>query len=274
VASAKVSSDESWLTIYQNLARDYLTDHQALTSAVFEKLPADPAGCESARSELDDVLGKLKTRGRARFNVRAWQLDLARHAKLLKEPKPASDPEPVAADAVADETLTPLARLEEFAKLCQFTEGVAYLKSLTADPEGASRASLIMVTEACAVFLGDIETDLAREPAEGEFLMKSGDTVRRISSTVLGMLTVTGADGQLRPAKWEEFSPDALINLHRYFVKNAKSEPERLRRHEYAICFDWLAGNRERARNAAAQLSLNSVAFKQRWASISSGLPK
>ncbi|MBK1817818.1 serine/threonine protein kinase [Luteolibacter yonseiensis] len=277
VAAAKISPDESWLGIYQNLAREYLEDRQALTAPVFEEFPADLAGCEAARNDLDGILAKLKTRGRARFDVRAWQLDLARHAKLLRNPKPAvlpaaapeAEPEPVTGDEK-----TPLAKLEEFAKHCQFSEGVAYLKSLTIDPEGASRASLIMVTEACAVFLGDLETDLTREPAEGEFLMKSGETVRRISSTVLGMLTVTGTDGQIRPAKWEDFSPDALIYLHRYFVKNSKSEPERLRRHEYAICFDWLAGNRERALNAAVQLSTTSTAFRKRWESILSGLPK
>mgnify|MGYP000514670416 CR=1 FL=1 len=28
---------------------------------------------------LDQILSTLKTRGRARFNVRAWQLDLAKH---------------------------------------------------------------------------------------------------------------------------------------------------------------------------------------------------
>lgn len=273
VAAAKISSDESWLIIYQNLAKDYLADQLALTAPAFEKLPPDKAGCEAARGELDDILGKLKTRGRARFDVRAWQLDLARHANLLKTSKPVTS-EPNAPEPVVDEALAPLAKLEDFAKHCQFTEGVAYLKSLTADPEGASRASLIMVTEACAVFLGDLESDLARESADGEFLMKSGETVKRIACTVTGMLTVTAKDGQIRVAKWEEFSPDALINLHRSFVKNSKSEPERLRRHEYAICFDWLAGNRERARNAAVQLSLTSTAFRQRWASISSGLPK
>jgi hypothetical protein len=82
-----------------------------------------------------------------------------------------------------------------------------------------------------------------------------------------------GASQKPVPAKWGDFSPDAIIALHRIFVKNSTSEQERLRRHECAISFDWLAGNRERALQAASILSRENPAFKQRWETISSGLP-
>ena len=104
--------------------------------------------------------------------------------------------------------------------------------------------------------------------------MKAGETVRKIAIGPQTVITVTDAAGVTRTAKWAEFSPDALIALHRLFVKNPKSEVERLRRHECAISYDWLAGNRERALAAAATLSQSSPAFKQRWDSIASGLPK
>ena len=51
------------------------------------------------------------------------------------------------------------------------------------------------------------------------------------------------------------------------------TEPERLRRHECAIAFDWLAGNRERAMTAATILSQSSETFRKRWREISAGLP-
>ena len=38
--------------------------------------------------------------------------------------------------------------------------------------------------------------------------------------------------------------------------------------------YEWLAGSRERALAAAAVLAQESPAFKQRWATIASGLPK
>lgn len=268
VAAAKVSADDSWLRIYQSIASDYLADHQALSSPAFEKLPADIAGCDTAVAALDTVLTTLKTRGRARFNVRAWQLDLAKHAKLLAAPKIAP-PGSSAWDLVAI-----LAKLDEFAKECRFPEASAYLKALPTDPKGATRVSLVSVADGAAVFLTDLEADLAKEPVTGEFLMKAGDVIRKLAIGPQAVIAVTDAAGSVRTAKWADFSPDALIALHRLFVKNPKSELERLRRHECAISYDWLAGNRERALAAATTLSQSSPAFKQRWDTIASGLPK
>lgn len=267
VAAAKVSADDSWLRIYQDLAGDYLADHQALSGAVFEKLPADIAGCEAAVAELDKILATLKTRGRARFNVRAWQLDLAKHAKLLAAPQIEQPEVPVSESSAWD-----LVRI--LAKECRFAEASTYIKALPADPQGATRVSLASVADASAAFLSDLEADLAKEPVSSDFQMKAGETVRKIAIGPQTVITVTDAAGVTRTAKWAEFSPDALIALHRLFVKNPKSEVERLRRHECAISYDWLAGNRERALAAAATLSQSSPAFKQRWDSIASGLPK
>ena len=273
VAAAKVSADDSWLRIYQDLAGDYLADHQALSGAVFEKLPADIAGCEAAVAELDKILATLKTRGRARFNVRAWQLDLAKHAKLLAAPQ-IEQPEVPVSESSAWDLVRILAKLDELAKECRFAEASTYIKALPADPQGATRVSLASVADASAAFLSDLEADLAKEPVSSDFQMKAGETVRKIAIGPQTVITVTDAAGVTRTAKWAEFSPDALIALHRLFVKNPKSEVERLRRHECAISYDWLAGNRERALAAAATLSQSSPAFKQRWDSIASGLPK
>ena len=124
------------------------------------------------------------------------------------------------------------------------------------------------------MFLTDLEADLAREPVTGEFQTKAGDVIRKIAIGPQAVITVTDAGGLPHTAKWADFSPDALIALHRLFVKNPKSELERLRRHECAISYDWLAGNRERALAAAASLSQSSPAFKQRWDTIAGGLPK
>jgi tRNA A-37 threonylcarbamoyl transferase component Bud32 len=270
VASAKISPAESWLGVYQKLACDYLADHKALSSAVFEKFPANAAGCNSAIAELDKILSTLKTRGRARFNVRAWQLDLAKHAKLLAAPKIASKP-PVTAPVLPG---TIQAKLGEFAKAGRFFEASAYLKALPPDTNGAMRTSLLAMTDAASAFLTDLETDLAKEPVNGEFPLKSGEVVGKISIRSAGVLNVIDGKGVSRTAKWTDFSPDALIGLHRIFVKNAQDEQERMRRHECAIAYDWLAGNRERALSAAALLSQGSPVFKQHWEDVAGGLPK
>lgn len=273
VVAVKISSDDQWLEIYQHLARDYLTDNAALSATVFEKLPLDIAGCEAAVTKLEGIYVSLKTRGRARFNVRAWQLDIAKHAKLLAIRKNDST-DPVASGADLWDLVAIMAKLDLFARECQFTEAAGYLKSLTSDPQGAKRASLLSVAEASAVFLTDLKQDLVREAVTGDFPLKSGGSIQKISVDRTGVITTTDANGISRQSKWADLSADALIGLHRIFVRNPKSEQERLRRHECAISYDWLAGNRERALAAADALSQASPAFKQRWDKIASGLPK
>lgn len=83
-ASSELSADEQWAGTYQDIAADYLSDYQILTGPLFADFPKTPDDCKAVGEALNEELNKLKTRGRARFNVRAWQIDIARHAKMLK----------------------------------------------------------------------------------------------------------------------------------------------------------------------------------------------
>lgn len=269
VTTAKLPQDEDWAAIYQSRAADYLSDHKQITGPLFDGLPHYPEECAAAIKELDAMLGSLKTRGRARFNVRAWQLDLLRHAKLNQASNGSATQIPA-----PEKTNDPLARIAELARECRFVEAITFIKSLPADPAGASRASLLAIAESAVVFLADIEDDLAKQPVSTEFQLKSGESMTRIAIDAKGAITTTAADGVTRSCNWTDFPPEALIALHRVLVKNPKSELERLRRHECAIAYEWLSGDREHALNAAAILAQNSSTFKQRWESISSGLPK
>ncbi|MDX1680169.1 MAG: serine/threonine-protein kinase, partial [Akkermansiaceae bacterium] len=84
-ASANLGADDQWVAGYQSLASDFLADHSVLTGPLFRSLPVDLRRCERMIDELDELAKNLKTRGRARYNLRAWQLDLARQAKELRE---------------------------------------------------------------------------------------------------------------------------------------------------------------------------------------------
>ena len=273
VAEAKLAKDESWLAFYQTVAREYLADCQVLADPAFEKLPADIPGCEAAVAKLEELLGQLKTRGRSRYNLRAWQLDLRKHAKLL-----------AAAEAPPNESSasTPsgwdlpgvMGRLAGFATECRFSEASEYLKSLPIPTGENARTSLLSITEASRAFLMDLKSDLVKGPVAGDFVMKSGQSVKQISLDPAEAISVTDAGGKSQVVEWRDFSPDALIALHRMFVKNPKSESERVRRHQCAISFDWLTGNRERALAAASLLAQGSDTFKRSWDVVASGLPK
>ncbi len=262
--AVKLPPQDSWALIYQKIAADYVSDYQLISGSLFTEVPTDKAGCEAAVDQLNKVLVMLKTRGRAKFNVLAWQSDLRRRAKLLDALK-ASPP-----------SLTHvLARLQGFSVDFRFKDAMIYLKSLPANPSDSARSSLFAVAELSEEFLLSIEQDLAKQAVSAEMKLKSGEIMANISIDSQKVITVTSADGRRRICKWHDFTPDALIALHRVLMKNQKTELVwQIRRHECAIAFDWLAGNRERAFSAAATLSQSSETYKKRWSEISEGLPK
>jgi serine/threonine protein kinase len=278
VTSARLSADEEWLKIYQKLATDYQADFRLLENPVFAALPEDSAGCRSAIETLDKIHGELRTRGRARFNVRAWQLDIARQAKLLGggEPEESAGTSGPPPEAVVDrpDLATVMEKVKEFIAQNDFTSANAYIKELPADPEGATRESLTAVVGLAAVFLPDLEAELANGAIDAQMQLKSGERAISISPGEAGKPVVTGADGRRRAVEWTDLSPDSLITIHRILVKNAEGEIEKMRRHQCAISFDWLAGNRTRALQAAGQLSLTSSVFKETWDKIAPGLPQ
>jgi len=92
VVAAKLPGDDSWATIYQKLAADYLSDYQLFCSPLFTSPPVDKTACAKAISELDAAAATIKTRGRAKFNLRAWQLDLARQVRLAETATPEDAP--------------------------------------------------------------------------------------------------------------------------------------------------------------------------------------
>ncbi len=86
VTTMTLGQQESWLAIYQKIAGDYLADFQLLSDPVFDQAPKGNAACDQAIAALNTLLANVKTRGRARFNVNAWKLDLERLARLPEPP--------------------------------------------------------------------------------------------------------------------------------------------------------------------------------------------
>lgn len=272
-AAVKLPPEEEWASFYQKIAGDYLHDHRILAGGLFTEEPADRAGCEEAIARLDETLAALKTRGRARFNVRAWQLDLKR--RVIAYPgggKTVSQPEPEKPAGSSPEA--EFLKLAEFTADWRFAECAAWLKELSGELPGVSKQALIDMTGAASSFLTDIREGLSREPFTGGLSLKDGTRVARISVGTDASINATQASGGTRSCEWKDFTPDALIEIHRVLASNPASETERLRRQECAIAFDWLAGNRDRSLAAAAALSESSPLFKKRWDTISAGLPR
>jgi hypothetical protein len=264
VSSESSIADDAVLSWYRKSARMYLMDYEALTSGVLDVDPETVEGCREAIEELNRQLTILNTQGRARFNIRARQIELAKLEKVLKKaPKPAPEPD---RDVMME--------IATFAENYQFVEIVDLTSKLKYNPPGSKRRSLRGIAESALVFLTEMESDLQKKPAVINMSLKDGAEIVSIAMTSEGKLVGKLSSGEIRDLQWIDFSTVELIELHRELVKNPASEMERLRRHESAIAFEWLAGDRERALAAAGRLSEENNGFKERWNTLASGLPK
>jgi hypothetical protein len=266
-ANLPLSNDDQWASVYQNKARDYLNDHQILSSPVFAAFPTDRRACRKADEELVELQSKVKTRGRARYNIRAWQEDIRRHAMLLG--RGAANPFPHPPTLPTDRDV--LARISELHQSYRFAEAALAIKDLSSDPAGVKRTALLSATEAASSFLLDLQNDVAKGRVAADFTLRSGPKVSAISlSGDRGLVAQT--DAGVTPFTWQDLTPDALIALHRALVRGSTAEPAVLRRHECAIWFDWLAGSRERAELAAEKLGQTNPSFAKRWKETCGGL--
>jgi serine/threonine protein kinase len=261
VASESSLAGDSVLAFHQKTADSYLRDLELLKSSALSVTPETPEECRKATEDLNSTLTLLETNGRARFNIRARQLELAKLERSLSNP---SSPRNKG---------NTLREIEGLAKSYRFPEIVDRLSKLRKDPPGFSRQALLAIAQSAQVFLTEMEADLAKGAVSVPLKLKDGAVV---SSLVMsdGKLMGKMADGEVRQLRWTDFPTDQLIELHRELVKLAKSDADRLRRHESAIAFEWLAGDRQRALVAAGRLADENATFKERWEAVEGGLPK
>ncbi len=71
------------LAWYRNVADHYLSDLLVLKSKPMKDIPSTSSDCRSAVDELEVALGSLKTRGRAKYNIRSRQSELRQHETYL-----------------------------------------------------------------------------------------------------------------------------------------------------------------------------------------------
>ena len=266
IANEPSITGDGVLGFYQETARDYLSDSRSLSSGVLDVDPDSVKDCRAAIEELNRKLTLLKTKGRARFNIRARQQDLAKLEKHLRN-RPKPPPQPVERPDV-------LAEISSLAENYMFVEIVDLVSNLESDPPGCSKRSLLGVSQAALVFLSEMESDLTRRAAVVSLVLKDGTAISSVAVSIDGQLVGKLPTGEVRDLRWTEFPTEQLIELHRELVKSPTSEMERLRRHESAVAFEWLAGDRERALAAAGRLAAESNGFRDRWNSLASGLPK
>lgn len=265
--------DQTWAATYQKLAANYLSDHNLLQSQWFETLPATADACDLAIDELNLIQASIKTRGRARYNVRSWQQELAaQRNRIIRKAESGNDGTTPQRIPKISEIM---AQIHGFARDCRHSEACEFLEKLPSSDLDAARNALHALAKSAADFVSELESQLAKTPVQAEITLRNGEEVIAARLDESDGLTVTTSSGKSMPVRWGDLYPDAPILFHQKLLNNySGDDAQRLRRNEGAIAHLWLNGERERATTAAAKLSSGNPDFAARWEKILRDLPK
>lgn len=260
VLNATIKDESSLIGLYQSKAKAYLADAEVLNSERPEPMPATAVQCREKVRALDAITEKLQTKGRAKFNIRVWQVQLERHAKRLEDqPHPTNLPK----------SSTLAENFGEILKLCgsyRYLEAVEMTKKSTpANPaEEVRRAAFLSLCEGAGIFLSDLENDLKKGPLNISLQSKDGRTFNGIISAGEGMVTLAHGESEAS-LPWSQLRPTDIIAIYRESIKRGPFDGNINLRHENAICFQWLSGEKDAAQIAATKLGESSPSFKKRW---------
>lgn len=259
VKNANNKDRASLIGPYQNKADSYLADWDLLRANELKDLPTSSEECRAQAEKLNEVIPMLKTRGRAKFQVREWQLLLGKHAKALENPASLGT-------EGGSEFSTTLANANKLFSACQFLDAVESLKqSKPADDKSqAQRDALLGMAEAAGVFLADLEADLAKTSITLALTSKDGRAFTSIISASDGSITCSNGENEAT-LPWSQFKVADVIKLYSEVLRKTPASGDKALRHEAAISYQWLSGEKDAAQNAAQILSRTSSAFKTRW---------
>lgn len=262
-ADTRLATDDQWLSPYQGYARRYLADYAKLSAAAPGDLPETPEACKKLADSWDTLLKSLETKGRARFNVRAWQHAAQQHARMLErvaagKALPDSWQQDPDLAAVID-------AVQPLVKTGKFAQALGALKSAKLkDDEAAAVNAWLYVTQSASDFIESLEKGCSEKVVEVPMSTQDG---RKFPGTVGAQAGnvrfIDGGDQIAIP--WVQMTVESLTALHSVLLRSETNEAEKVRRHEGAIAYMWLAGDKAKAGIAASRIE--SAEFRERWAS-------
>lgn len=265
-ADASEADAGRWLGPHRDLAAEYLNDLSILRAAEPETFEMSQEEAGRLSVELEAVHTRLKTKGRAKFNVRCWQLELARAAKrkpVEESAEPERDPSVFPEDAMVA------------VEKCRFDEAQRLLLAwVPTDAPGQSRrASLLWLVEQASGFLKGFENIVDRPSVP--MATRDGRRFSGVLTYIEGGLLLTDQAGNDTRVGWADLEPDGLVELHRFLTRSADGGREvLLGRHRQAVAFDLLVGDANRAREAGDRLAEldDDPDFEKLWKRASSAV--
>jgi len=261
VLKATIKDENSLVGLYQSKARAYMEDADTLAQERPDPMPDTAEKCREKAKNLDQVIEHLQTKGRAKFNIRVWQVQLEQHALQLEKKPNVMDPPKTA--NLSDN----LAEIMKLAENCRFPEAkVLTQKSTPATAsEESQHAALIALCEGAGTFLSDLENELGQGPLSLGLQSKDGSAYQNVTAASKGKVTLRGNESEVT-LSWSQLRPMDVIAIYRETIKRGSSQENIHLRHENAICFQWLSGEKNAAQTAVSKLGEKSSSFKKRWA--------
>lgn len=263
----KVSSyslpPESPLLVYKDIAQRYLSDYQKLKPISEMQAPGDLDGARERLDLLKRTLGELKTRGRARFHVRTWQLRLHHQVKVLREQANHSGKQ----EAKAPDYEQQLPRFRELVANAKFAEASELLQDVSLERhQRDERDAWVYLTDSASAFLGGLEEVIPDTGVVMKLEGVDGKTYQRIVRAKEGGLQLQGTDGEVF-VPWARIKAESVLAIHQKAFKQTLATLEGQLRTEQAVCYAWLTGMKDKARLAAGRLAESNRNFSKRWAS-------
>ena len=263
VMFAKLAQDgpwpeAEWMNIYRELAQRYVTDYERLSEADHVVDGKGVTELQASIEALDQLYTSLLTRGRARFNVKVWQSDLMRRARVLK------------ARQVEAEWWNLRKEVERVYLLqSRFAEGGAVLKeaALEGELERKQRAALLYLSGRADNFLSELRETLGPGANGVELSTREGVRYTEITGSEKGGLMVEKNE-RTRSLGWEEIDSRSLLNLHRILIDASADQKEKEARLQHAVAFAWLGGLRSEAVKIAQELIVSQPSFGDVWGEI------
>jgi len=250
ILSAPIQSEFEWFSVYQKQAEDYLHDARLLIESDKNDLPSTRDEALAQLSDLAEGLGQIRTKGRARFNIRSKQIYLTRVRKGL-ELRP---------ENLADLSLSErVSKVKEHAQACRFKAARDLIFPKDLDEEAATALAWTYLLEKASAFLGELE-----KITPWETTTRAGELFKVIAASEIGIDTDEG-----KRFAWSELDPESLLTIHR-----ESPMADRLALREQAIAFAWLSGLHEEAEAEAEELAAESSAFSKRWRKVLVGISR
>lgn len=247
--------DAEWMSVYQQLASRYPRDYRELGQADRSIEGKNRAQLQESIEALDELYTSLRTRGRARFNVKVWQTDLIRRLRFLKNRRVAPEwkalREEVARNHFTEVRFAEAAEVFKAAKL----EGELDLQQRTA---------MVFLCEASEKFLEDLTLTLGPGANGVDVSTRQGVRYTQIIGSQKGGLMVEKT-GAARSLAWKEIEPLSLLVLHRILVDASENERQKEARLLQSAAFAWLNGLVPESMGIAQELIKLKPSFAATW---------